>query len=84
MTEKPTTGKPEVSLLEFARDERLAVCAVCQLPLEVREQMVSARRQKIHRETVLAWLDKLGYSIDDDTLTVHGAGHHDRRLKELS
>lgn len=79
-----TEGK-KPGLLDFAREERLKSCPVCALPEEVRLELTLARKKHIGRETILAYLTKIhSYSGDDDALTSHNNGHHDRKLKELS
>ena len=72
-------------LLDFARELRLRDCPVCALPEEVRTELTLARKKRIDRETVLAYITKIhGYSGDDEALTSHNNGHHDRKLKELN
>ena len=68
------------TLNEYVRAKRREACAVCRLPDDIREQMISARKAKLSRETVLDWLrEEHGVEITHDQMTSHGSAHHDRR-----
>lgn len=85
MGDEPTPTRKKQGLLDFAREQRLQECPVCQLPEEVRVELGIARKKHINRDTVLAYITKIhGYSGDDEALTSHNNGHHDRKLKELA
>lgn len=67
-----------MTLVDFARKERRRDCAVCQLPAEIRTQMLAASDRKIKRAVVMDWLKQVhGVAITDEALTVHYSGHHD-------
>ena len=67
-----------LTLVDFARKQRRAYCAVCQLPEEVRGQLRRASDRKISRVTVIAWLLEVqGISMTSDAMTTHYSGHHD-------
>lgn len=71
-------AKGELSLVEFARKQRRADCAVCNLPDDIRHQLRSASSKKISRATVLEWLEEVhGILLHGDQMTTHTSGHHD-------
>jgi hypothetical protein len=70
---KPTTP----NLVQFARAKRRQGCPVCDLPKDVRLQLIDARGKKIPRAIMMEWLKELGYKITDQHLTTHGGGRHD-------
>ena len=79
---KAPVKKP--GLLDFAMEERTRECPVCALPEAVRLELPLAKKKRIPRETVLAYLTKIhGYTGDSEKLTAHHNGHHDSKLKEL-
>lgn len=66
-----------VTLVEYVRQKRREACPVCQLPDDVRGQLVDATRKKIKRALQLEWLAELGYDISDHDLSAHYSGRHD-------
>ena len=78
------SSKQRLSLQDFARTSRQAerrkTCSVCALPEEVQTELRTARKLKIPRQTVLAWLHTLGYrQVTDPALDVHVRGLHESR-----
>lgn len=67
-----------MTLVEFARKERLRDCPVCNLPAEVRTQMLAAGDKGIKRPVVILWLKNVhNVEISDGALTTHYSGKHD-------
>lgn len=67
-----------LSLVDYARKQRRADCAVCQLPDELRAQIKQASDKKINRDTVIAWLEEVNkIRLTRDQMTTHYSGHHD-------
>ena len=85
MGENPVVKKAPLSLEQFAFKQRVTDCSVCALPEAAREGISRARKKRIDRDTVEAWLgDEFGWAGTSEHLTLHSNGHHDRRLKELA
>ena len=83
MAGNPPSSKGR-SLIEFVRDKRREKCKVCQVPDELRRELVAAKGKKIGQEFMLMWLaNDHGFELTADELQGHNAGHHDRQLREL-
>lgn len=71
-------SKKPRSIDEFMRDARKADCAVCKLPIEIRKQMVDARRRGIVVGVVIEWLKgEWGVAITREQWRTHQGGMHD-------
>lgn len=79
-----TAPKKDRSLVEFARDIKRSKCKVCQVPDELRTEIVVARNKAIGNETVAKWLkDEKGFDVTADELKSHQSGNHDAQLRAL-
>lgn len=79
-----TAPKQVRSLVEFARDIKRSKCKVCQVPDELRIEIVAARNKKIGNEIAAKWLkDSHGLDLTADELKSHQSGNHDAQLREL-
>ena len=67
----------QVTLADFAREQRRLDCPACQLPKEVRVQLRNAHKQAIRRPVQLAWLQSLGFTLTHQDMTRHYNGRHD-------
>jgi hypothetical protein len=71
-------AKPARSLSQFMRDRKKKDCKVCALGTEIVAQIRTASRNKIPRETVLAWLrEECNAGITSADLQAHANGRHD-------
>lgn len=78
--------KGKLSLTEFAMSKRRRDCKVCQLPSDVRDQLVgneakdirSASDRGIKRPVQIEWLKEIGYDISSRDLTRHYSGRHEQ------
>ena len=76
MTPKPKKAKPAMSLADFAKAERRAVCAVCKLPSDVLQELRSASEKKYRRDIQIRWMRSRGYMITNEQLNHHYSGKH--------
>ncbi len=80
-----TPKKAPLTLEQYVLKQRIADCSVCALPEEAREGILRARKKKIPRDSVIAWLKEVfAWSGDDDELTAHANAHHDKKMRELA
>lgn len=79
-----TATKKARSLIEFARDLKRSTCKVCQVPDELRMEIVGARTKKIGNEIAARWLrDSHAIELTADELKSHQSGNHDAQLRQL-
>lgn len=72
------------SLVEYAREIKRSKCKVCQVPDELRMEIVAARNKKIGNEVAAKWLkDSHGLDVTADELKSHQSGNHDAQLRAL-
>jgi len=79
---KPNAEGQIISLVEFARQQRLdearAACPVCRLPQGVREELRREAERGMKRKYQLMWLSRFHHAdITDAELTTHRNGRHD-------
>ncbi|MCC6619513.1 MAG: hypothetical protein IT341_10805 [Chloroflexi bacterium] len=67
-----------LSLVDYARRERIKDCLVCTLPDNIRAEVKAASSKKIKRGVVVAWLrDVHKIDMPIDAMMAHSNGHHD-------
>ena len=72
-------NKDRLSLVDFVRAKKRAGCPICELPADIRGEMVEARRKKITRAEVMEWLEKaVGVTVTPTQMDLHYSGRHDQ------
>lgn len=69
------------SIVEFAHDQKRKGCPVCEVPLVIRQQIVSARAKRITVPVVLEWLkSEHGIRLTRGQIRLHYGGMHDGKV----
>ncbi len=66
------------SLSEFMRAKKREGCKVCQLPVEIRDELKKGAEQRIPRGVQVQWLHKVGHVLTVQDLVTHTNARHDQ------